>query len=54
MNERYLSRGRTWYRTERAARDYARAMTEFDEMVKATKHHGAMCPCETCKKVRAA
>ncbi len=32
MNEsaeflRYLRQGRAWYRTEQAARDYARAMT---------------------------
>jgi len=25
---------------------------EFWRLVELTKHHGAMCPCDTCKKVR--
>lgn len=27
---------------------------EFWRLVELTKHHGAMCPCDACKKVRAA
>jgi hypothetical protein len=39
---------------EEWTRMQSEARKAFERMVRGTKRHGAMCPCDTCKKVRGA